>query len=171
MAMIWIIVLALVIWGLVIIIGRMLPVTYTAERSEYIEATPSTLWSIIVNHQKEEDWRNNLIQVTKLPNQEGKPLWKEVRRGKKSYTLKTILSDGPQKLVREIVDNKKIGGQYSYVIEPEDEGSRLTIKHIHKIYTSSKRVQHSLFSSSNYAYINQYLSDVKQRALHLREEE
>lgn len=91
--------LVLIIWLFVIILGKMLPAAYKVERSQYIDAPPSMLWSIIVNHLKEKDWRNDLLEVVKLGNQGEKPVWKEVRRDKKSFNLKTTLSEAPRKSV------------------------------------------------------------------------
>lgn len=171
MAILGFIIFALIIWSSIFITGKMLPSTYKVERTKYIDAPPSMLWSIIANHLKEKDWRNDLREVVKVGNQGEKPVWKEVRRDNKSFNLKTTLTEAPHRLEREIVDNKVVGGLYHYEIVPEEDGSRLIIKQTSKISSPYQRVKLFLLPSSKYAFIEQYLSDVKQRVLHLKEEE
>jgi hypothetical protein len=172
MMLIWFIIIVLLGWLILMMIGRMLPKTYVVERSELIEAPISQVWTLIVNHAKEKDWRSNLAEVEKAPSQEDhKPIWKELQRDRRtSLLLKTIVSEAPYRLVREIVNNKDIGGQYQYELVPLDETCRLKLKQEITIYKPFKRFAFNL-SSSKHAFVDQYMADLKQRILHLKEEE
>lgn len=171
MILLYIIAFALCIWLALFIIGKLKPLTYTYERSAYIEAPPSMLWSIIVNHRNEKDWRSNLFEVAKQQNENGMAVWKEIRRNNDVVLLKTTRSDAANNILeREIINNKNYGGTFRYEISEDGEGSQLKIKHYSEVYKGTLKIKHLLLPSLKKQFVTIYLSDVKQRALFLREE-
>lgn len=169
--MLWLIIIILILWALLYIIGKFLPNTYLSEKSAAFDIAPSRIWTIITNHRRENEWRNDLLEVSKLPNQDQKQVWKEVRRDRKSYVLKTLVSEVPHLLEREMTPTKKLGGHFRFEITPEGEGSRLKITHTAIISSPFSRLKMWLSPSAKHFFVDQYLYDLRQRILHLKEEE
>lgn len=163
-----VIILALI---LLYIIGKLIKVAYTIERSEWIDIQPSTLWSIIVNHSSEKDWRNNVMETVRMKPIDGKPVWKEIRRSNDTFLLQTTESNAAAFILeRQIIDNKKFGGTYRFEIKEEDGGSRLYVKQASEIYAPFSKIMYVIIPSFKSAFARQYLFDIKQRALHVRVE-
>lgn len=167
------VVLAFIIIVLLIlyVIGRLITVSYTVERSEFIEVPPSLLWTIIINHSSEKDWRNNLVESVKVTPVDGKPVWKEVRRNNETFLFQTVESDASTfTLERKIIDNQKFEGGYRLQINEEEGASRLHMKHSNEVYRPISKMLYTLFPTLKQSFVKQYLADVKHRALHIREE-
>lgn len=153
------------------VLGKIITVSYTIEQSAFIEVSPSLLWTIIINHNSEKDWRNNLIEAVKLSPIDGKPVWKEIRRNNETMILQTVQSDATTfTLERQIMDNKKYGGGYRLEIKEEDGASRLYMKHSNEVYSPISRILYTLIPGMKQSFVKQYLADVTHRALHVREE-
>lgn len=160
-----------IVFLILYVIGKIITVSYSVEQSEYIEVPPSLLWTIMINHRSEKDWRNNLLESVKVDAIDGKPVWKEVRRNNESFLMQTVRSDASTfTLERRIVDHKKFGGGYRLEITEEDGASRLHMKHSNEVYRPISKMLYTLFPKLKYSFVKQYLADVKHRALHVREE-
>ncbi len=161
----------LFIWGITLLIGSLLPKAFISQYAETLEATPSVIWAIITNHAREKDWRSDLMEVGKLPNQDDKPVWRELRRDRNEFKIQTISSDAPNRLVRKIIANKKMGGQYIYEINQVEQGAILKVTFEGIINGAFARFKAWLFPSIKNRYVKQYISDVKQRLIYQSEEE
>lgn len=168
----WLVVLIAVAYGLVQLVGRLLPGTYTVERSTQVQATPSALWAIVVNHAREKDWRNDLLEIDRVSSPSAsQAVWKEKRRDGAVLQLKTLESEAPKKLVREIVNSKELGGTYTYVIKPVGEAScELKVTEVLQVRKPWQRIKLQLLSKKT-DLVDRYLDDVKQRAVTLKEVE
>lgn len=169
--LLYVIFVLLLLWLILYVIARFIKYSFSYEQSIHIEVPPSMLWPIMINHAKEKDWRNNVLEVVKMPNIDGKAVWKEIHRNKEVFMLQTLLSDTSQfTLERKIINHKKYGGTYYFQITEDEGGSRLTIKHEGEVYNAHAKLRHILFPRTKTNFVRQYLSDVKQRAIHVREE-
>ena len=163
------IVTILVIFVLIQVVGRLLPASFRAQSSETIDASPGKLWTILVNHAQEKDWRSDLIAIDKVSGAGSQQVWREIRRGGLTLQLKTVESDAPHRLVREIVNSKELGGRITCEIEPvREESSRLTVTEEIEVKKPWRRIKMQLLSSKS-AHVEQFVHDVKQRAIHLKE--
>lgn len=171
--MLFIILLAIfIIWLILYIIGKFIKYSFVYEQSTLIEVPPNMLWPIMINHRREKDWRNNILEVVKMPNIDGLPVWKEIHRNKKEeFLLQTVVSDGTKFILeRKLIDHNKYGGTTRYEVNEDELGSKLTLKHHGEVYTSHAKLKHILLPGTKKVFVQQYLSDVKQRAIHVREE-
>lgn len=168
----WLVILIAVAYGLVQLVGRLLPGTYTVTRSTQVQASPSALWAIVVNHGKEKDWRNDLLEIDRVSSPSAsQAVWKEKRRDGAVIQLQTLESEAPRKLVREIVNHKELGGTYTYVIEAVGEASsELKVTEVLEVRKPWRRIKLQLLSSKTNV-VDRYLYDVKQRAVTLKEVE
>lgn len=171
MIFIWLIFVVLMILGCIQIIGRMLPSNYTEQRHDKIEATPSKLWSIIINHAQEKDWRSDVKSIDRLSTGSDGALWQETGSNGKMTTWKTLEAEAPKKLVREMIDSKDFGGRITYSIRPlDEEHSELNIEQILEVKKPWQRIKR-FFLSNKAEFIERYIHDVKHRAVYLKEME
>ena len=166
MGFILLLAVAALLAGAVYLVGVLLPARYQAERSVDLEAPPNYVWLIVNDHAKETEWRNGVHSVEKMHSQDRKPLWKETRYDSKTpLLLKTVVSEPPHKLVREIVDNKALSGSYEIEIKPVgEERSKVTMRQEAELHKPFQRIKLYLFGSKT-AEVERYLSDLKQRVL------
>jgi hypothetical protein len=170
MGFLWLLVIIAALFLLVQLIGRLLPEQYRVQHGDIIDAVPGTVWTILVNHTREKDWRSDLIEIDRVTGKGPQPVWREKRRDGTILMLKTTESDPPQKLVREIIEHKDYGGKITYEIQsvPDRPVSRLTVTEEMTVRRPWRRVKVHLLSSKS-ARVKQFVHDVKQRALHLKE--
>lgn len=170
MGFFWFLVFLLVVWGVIYLVGLMLPGAYTVERDVVLDEPPDVIWSIVSNHAREPEWRSGLMEVEKVSRPGEKPVWKEMRRDLKTpVKLKTTHSEPPRKLVREIEDNRIIGGKWTFIIEPDERGSRVHIRHDGEYRKPLMRIRGMVFGAKN-RDAEQYANDLKQRVLSRKEE-
>jgi hypothetical protein len=170
MGFLWFLIIVAVLFLLVQIVGRLLPARYRVQHSDIVDAVPGTVWTILVNHAQEKDWRSDLIEVDRVTGMGPQPVWKEKRRDGTTLLFKTIVSDPPQKLVREVIEHKEFTGTVTYELGavPERAATRLTVTEDMTVRRPWRRVKLHLLSAKS-ARVRQFVHDVKQRALHLKE--
>lgn len=151
--------------------GLAMPNSYTVERTTEVDAPPNFVWLIVSNHAREPEWRHGLKEVDKQSTTERQPIWRETRYDRKHpLRFKTVASEPPRKLVREIVDDKYISGTYVLQIEPAGEGSKVLMKQEVELHKPLQRFKLYVFGSRT-AEVERYLADLKQRVLYLKEDE
>jgi len=163
---------AAALWGIIMLAGRLLPESYTAEVTETVQTSPGGLWAILVNHAQEKEWRHDLQEIERQVVDGGHAVWKEIRRDRTILTLKTVESVPQKRLVREIVGSDVYCGRHIYEIVPGvEEGScRLTIRHEIAILKPFARFKFYVFSSKD-AYLHRLMADIRQRVVFLKNEE
>ena len=131
----WIGVVILVILGLlaaIAAIGASLPEKHTATRSATFPAPPERVWAVIAGP---PTWRPGVMRYQELPPQDGHRVWVEFGKGGSKMAYEVVESEPPRKLVTRIADpHLPFGGTWTYVIEPADGGSRLTITENGEVY-------------------------------------
>jgi hypothetical protein len=115
-------------------IGRRLPLDHlTASRAHYSQS-PEKIWSAITNLLDAPNWRSGLRQVERLADRDGKQVWVEVGRSGR-MPLVFEVSEPPRRLVTRIEgDELPFGGSWTFAIEPDGQGSTLTITEDGHIY-------------------------------------
>lgn len=133
MTYVWIVLGVLV--GLIVlvnVIGAMLPVKHTASSSRLLSASPERVWSVLTDVENHPKWRSGLQSVTVTSKD---PLaWTE-KNSMGEMPLKTQVFEPNHKWVARIVAEKlPFGGSWTYVLEPEGAGTKLTITEDGEVY-------------------------------------
>lgn len=129
--MIWILVPVAVLASLLFIItavGLSIPRSHVASRTLRMRQPPEIVWQVITDYESQPNWRKDLKTVERLPDREGREVWREVYQQGSPITLETAESAAPSRLVRIIADEGgPFSGRWEYDIKPDGAGSRLTI--------------------------------------------
>jgi uncharacterized protein YndB with AHSA1/START domain len=123
-----------VLIAVVLIIGARLPVDHQATRSVILGAAPERVWTAVTDVENFPSWRPHLKRVEILPLTDGHLTWREHDRHGK-ITFEAVETQEPRLFRTRIADKKlPFGGTWTYVIEPADSGSKLTVTEDGKIY-------------------------------------
>jgi hypothetical protein len=87
------------------------------------------VWKTITDYESQPAWRKDLTIVERLPDKEGREVWREIYQQGSPITLETIESVAPNRLVRVIADEGgPFSGRWEYDIKRDGaNGSSLTI--------------------------------------------
>jgi hypothetical protein len=73
-------------------------------------------------------WRTDLRSVERLPERDGRLVWREVARNGDALALERVEDDPPRRRVVRIADpSLPFGGTWTYALESDGDGTRLTI--------------------------------------------
>ncbi len=139
----WVLIVLGVIVGLILLIGlvgMLIPKSHVASRKARFNQTPQTVWDAITDFQGQTSWRTGLTKVERLPDRDGKAVWRETSKRTGPLTMMIMTSDPPHRMVNQIVDNRSFGGTWTYEITPTDRGCELTITENGEIYNPIFRV-------------------------------
>ncbi len=121
--------------ALVAIIGVLLPRDHVASRTLRLKQPPDAVWAALTNVEAFPTWRPNIARVERLPEKNGRPVWREVDGRNESMTFECETFDPPRQLVTRIADqNLPFGGTWTWQINPVDGGSELSITENGEIY-------------------------------------
>jgi len=113
---------------LVLLTGMFLPEKHVAARACYLDASPEEVWAVITNFEAQPRWRTSLRRVERLPDRQGKEVWREVEGRNRQLSYETVQAQPPHRLVRRIIDEGlAFGGSWTFEITPEGRGSQLKI--------------------------------------------
>lgn len=118
--------LILICW----IIGALLPRDHIASASIKLKAPPEQIWPIISDLEHHSDWQSGYKKVERLPDRDGKPVYKMIGAGAGADAITLMISESspPSKLVTTIADDSlPFGGTWTWEITPDGDGSRVTI--------------------------------------------
>ena len=119
---------------LVVAIGYALPRSHVASVSAQYAAPPDTLWATLTDVSAFPRWRNDLVRVELLPDENGQRGWREHGRND-VITYRVVASDPPRRLVTRIADETlPFGGTWMYELAPAGGGTRLTITERGEVY-------------------------------------
>ena len=125
----WALIIAGSIVGLVLIlaiVGATLPRDHVASTTAVIPSPPPAVWRAITDVASAPQWRDvKRVEVLSTPRDTLR--WREVSTfGGITYQLQEAAS--PRRFVTRIADTDKgFGGTWTYEIEPDANGSRVTI--------------------------------------------
>ena len=151
-------VIALVVLVAVIaLIGALLPKGHVASRTAQFREPPEVLWRVITDYVGSVSWRRDVQEVTRLPDQNGHPVWRETDKRGQGLVLETVESAPPRRLVRRIADpSLPFGGTWTYDLAPLTGGTSLTITENGEVYNPIFRFL-SRFIFGHAATIDSYL--------------
>jgi uncharacterized protein YndB with AHSA1/START domain len=128
---IWILAPVAVISSLFFIItavGLSIPRRHVASRTLRTRQPPEIVWRAITDFEGQPLWRKDLTMVERLPDRDGREVWREIYRKGSPVTLETVELDAPRRLVRTIADEGgPFSGRWEYEVKPDGGGSRLII--------------------------------------------
>ena len=144
------------------IIGMSLPQNHTVSRSARFAAAPETIWATLVDVSSYPEWRSGVDTVILLDGTENRLAWQESMGGDRlSFDADT--TQRPKHLQSRITDTGiEFGGSWDYVIEPDGEGTRLTITENGEVYSPLFRFM-SRYVMGHGSTIERYLSDLAAR--------
>ena len=144
---------------LMAVIGALLPKSHTASRSTIITQPPEVLWQALTDYAAFPQWRGDVKSVEMLPDRDGHKLWREDGKTGK-LTLETIEASAPARLVVKIADpDLPFGGTWTYELQPNGTGCRVTITENGEVYNPIFRFMARVFFSPA-ATIETYLKSL-----------
>jgi carbon monoxide dehydrogenase subunit G len=109
-------------------VGAMLPKTHRAASRIRLSAAPEQVWRIIADFEGYPSWRPGLDRVERGPDQDGLPCWREVcgRHGRVGFRV--VEQEPPWRMATRIDSGGlALSGSWLYQLEPDGDGTRLTI--------------------------------------------
>jgi uncharacterized protein YndB with AHSA1/START domain len=119
--------------GAVVAIGSALPQNHTASRTAHLSAAPDSVWSVIMDVERYPTWRADVSAVEAV---RGTPAltWRETTGGDR-ITYEATASDRPTRFVARIADKGlPFGGSWEYRLQPDGEGTKVTITERGEVY-------------------------------------
>ncbi len=141
------------------LVGLRQPIGHTVSRRLRLGQPPQAVWSIIRDHAREAEWNSRIKSVERKPDQDGHEVWRLhfTGAGNPPCTLETVEAEEPTRMVRTIVDDKKVfSGRWEFVITPADAGSILTLTEHGEIPSPLFRGMFRLFANPA-MHIDMYL--------------
>lgn len=142
--------------GSAVVIGVFLPKGHRATLSLVANASPEQVYGLISDFAKMGEWRPELTGVERMPDQDGKPVWKEIRRDGWGLPLCVEESSPPTRQVTRIADPRApFGGTWTFEITREGNATRLRITEDGEVYNPAFRFMSRFMDQS--ATIRAYL--------------
>jgi hypothetical protein len=114
--------------GLMFVIGSFRSRTRSASRTLRTGHPPEAVWLAITDHANVSSWYSEIKGVQRLPDRNGQEVWRELHCGGAPLQLITTESVPYRRLVRAIVDEKKVfSGRWEFDLQPDAGGCLLTI--------------------------------------------
>ena len=136
---------------------------HSVSRKAHFNHRPEALWEIIADIQGQVAWREDLRQVERLPDKNGRQMWRETGKRGPPLTFETVESAPPRQLVRRIADEDlSFGGSWTLEIGEYGEVTSLTITEDGEIYNPIFRFM-SRFVIGQTATIDGYLRSLGKR--------
>jgi uncharacterized protein YndB with AHSA1/START domain len=112
---------------LVVLVGLFLPVRHSATVARDVRGTPDEVWAVITDVEGFAAWRPDVDRAERLEPIGGWPAWRE-EGPSGTLTLAIAAVEPRRRLVTEIVDEGlPFGGRWTYLLEPSQTGTHLTI--------------------------------------------
>jgi uncharacterized membrane protein len=118
----------LVLAGIIALIGSRLPKTHVASRSIVLHRSPQEVYAVVRDFGSAPKWRSDVKQI-EVDAQPGRPVYFR-EAGKNGTVNYELVDDVPaQRMVTRIRDTDLgYSGQWTYLLAPENNGTRLTIR-------------------------------------------
>lgn len=112
--------------AVIFIIGLLRPATHVASVTVRLPQAPDSVWAVIADVEAQPAWAPMVRAVERLPDDAGRPAYKENYDGFEAFTVITE-SVAPAKLVKEILPTGPFYGTWTWELSPEDTGTLLVI--------------------------------------------
>jgi len=150
----WLLIALAVLAGLVLLmalVGLMLPKGHVATRRATLKRPPEEVWAVLTDVERFPEWRPDLEKVERL----SETRWVETG----SYgrmELERVEADPPRRLVGRIAPGLAFGGNWTYELARDGEGTTLSITENGEVYNPIFRFL-SRFVFGHTATLEQYL--------------
>ena len=142
---------------LVFFVGKMLPEVHTASSSIRLNQSPDRVWAVVRSFGEYPSWWTQVKTVERLPDHTGKEAWRqELSTG--PLPMFVVSESPPNRVVTEIIDEgMPFGGTWTYVVEADGPGTKITVTENGKIYNALFRVI-SRFVMGYHGTLDNYLT-------------
>ncbi len=134
----WVLILGGILATLVIVpivIGMLLPQSHVASSSITLEQSPDTVWAVIRNFDGYPDWWSFVQGMERRDSESGAEIWLQTDQRGQVMPYEVLESVAPERLVTKIADdNLPFGGTWTYLVDPSNGGSRVTITEDGEVY-------------------------------------
>jgi uncharacterized protein YndB with AHSA1/START domain len=126
---------AIVALGLIItIVGWLLPVAHVASASATVSGSPQDVFEVVTQVEKYPTWWNDISRVEMLPPESGRTRFRQ-HDATGSVVMEVMESTAPSRFVTRIADPEQpFGGTWTWEIEPQGTGARVTVTERGEIY-------------------------------------
>jgi uncharacterized protein YndB with AHSA1/START domain len=143
--------------ALLALAGCFLPSTHIVARTLPTKQTPEVLWQALTDYAAVPSWHPEVQRVERLPDRNGREVWRETYKGNYPLQLETVEAEAPRRLVRAIADEQgPFQGRWEFEISPQETGSRLRITEVGVIRNPFFRLMAWLFMNPA-VYLEMYL--------------
>jgi len=113
--------------GVIALIGSQLPKGHTASRSVFLHQSPQSVYAVVRDFASAPTWRSDVKRIEVQPQPNGPIHFRE--EGKNGTVNYELAEDIPnQRMVTRILDTDLgYSGKWTYVVKPENGGTRVTI--------------------------------------------
>jgi hypothetical protein len=113
--------------ALAAIVGATLPKGHVARRAAHIAKMPDELWATMIDFGAATSWRSDVSNVEMLPLRDGHTVFRETTR-QGPVTFEVVEQIAPRRLLVKVADrDAPFSGTWTYLLEPEAAGTRVTI--------------------------------------------
>ncbi len=123
------------LFGTAVLVGRTLPVEHSVTVTRAFPVSAETLWTAATDYRGYPLWRAGVDEVERLPDMDGAVAWEEWGSAGR-ITMMIEESSPPVRFVARVVDEEDFGGTWTFVVEEEGTGSRLSITEDGEIYNA-----------------------------------
>lgn len=114
--------------------GTRLPVSHVASRSVVVPALPDSVYATITDFANAPTWRTSVDRVDIVPSEGGKTRFSEIS-GRDILSIQVDTAVPPSRLVTRIIgEGLDFGGSWAYAVQPEGDGTRITITEHGEVY-------------------------------------
>jgi hypothetical protein len=118
-------------WLLGWVVGLFLPREYMMKGTLKSEHPPQAVWEAITDHAKDPTWWKGLERVERLPDKDGKEVWRHIYKDDFRLILYTEEKDPPHHLrwlVREAGGGTGWNQKWDFEIVPEGSGCIISLR-------------------------------------------
>ncbi len=153
----------LVALGVVLYVtGLFIPVSHVASSSVRLRQPVDSIWRTVRALEESASWWPAISAMERLPDKDGREVWLQ-RQTTGDLAMEVMESTEPVRLVMRIADDRlPFGGTWTYEIQEEAGGSRITITEDGEIYSPFFRVM-SRFFFGYHGTQESYLTALSQR--------
>lgn len=144
---------------LMILVGYLLPQDHVATVEEVLPAAPERVWAAMTDVEAYPRWRRGVQSVEILPARDGRLAWREVGANTMSMGVEES-APGRLWLVRILDGDLPFGGTWTYEIESEGAGTRITLTEDGSVYNPVFRFV-SRFVMGHDATMRAWLEDLR----------
>ncbi len=115
------------------LVGLFVKKDYHVTKTIELPVAQAVVWQKISNWIETPTWRRDLIAIERLPDREGKPVYREkANYGPVTYVIEELVPPGHMKT--RVVDHDKFTGTWIFELKPQGDGCLLTITSDGQIY-------------------------------------